>query len=397
MKRRGFLHAALAAAIGAPLLAPADALAAKAKAKAKKKAPPRRRARRQRAEPAGEPGKATVQVPAPASRSPVDLAEELTPRGPWREYVLQASVRLPAQNSDVQLWLPAPWIGAPAYQQVLETTWEGGPGRTRLARAGTSQHLVAEWPAGKEILLDVRWLLQTRDRRFDLTRSNQPVEAPAVLRDALQLPTAAEGEPDPRLVAGEVIGRLRDPIAQAHRLYEWLVDHASYVPDAPPVSPQGIVELLSRHDVAGNDETINAAFVVLARAGGIPARLASGLRVDQSAISQSLGRAPEADPVRHVRAEFYVHNYGWIPVDPADVCRAALLDRESLDNRRAQVLRKLLFGFWEMNWICLGMPPAAIQGDPRDPAAVHPRLLRADGKPLPDQSVRITAHSVGAT
>lgn len=392
MKRRGFLHAALAAAVAAPLFSPADAEAARTK----KKAPPRRRAARKPVEPAGEPGKATVQVPGPAARSPVDLAEEVAPRSPWREYVLQASLRLPAQSSDVQLWLPSPWIGAPAWQQVLETAWEGAPTRTRIARIGTSEHLVAEWPAGKEATLDVRWLLQTRDRRFDLTRGNQPADAPAALRDALQLAAAAEGEPDPRKIAGEIIGRLRDPVAQAHRLYEWLVDHARYVPGNGEATSQRVIEQLARQEVAGNDETINAAFVVLARAGGIPARLAWGLRVDQSAITQSLGKTPAGDPVRHVRAEFYAHSYGWIPVDPADVCRAALLDRDALDGRRAQVLRKLLFGFWEMNWICLGMPPLAVQGDPTDRAA-QPKLLRADGQPLPLHALKITAGAVATS
>lgn len=393
MKRRGFLHAAVAAAIGAPLLAPSETLAAPRK----KRSPPPKRRPRKRVEPAGEPGRASVQVPGPAARSPVDLAEEVAPRSPWRDYVLQASVRLPAQDSGVQLWLPAPWAGAPAYQLVSETAWEGAPDRTRIARSGSSEQLVAEWTAGKEVSLDVRWLLRTRDRRFDLTRGNQPIEAPSALRAALLMPPDVEGDPSLPTIAGEIIGRLRDPIAQTHRLYDWLVDHARYVPQTVASSPREMLMQLSQREIVGNDVTINGAFVLLARAAGIPARLAPGLRVDQSAIAQSLGKAPEGEPLHHVRAEFYAHNYGWIPVDPADVCRAVLLDRDTLDARRSQVLRKLLFGFWEMNWISLGMPTVSLPGEQTDQPTLRPRLARADGKPLPEHAVKVSAHLVAAT
>jgi transglutaminase-like putative cysteine protease len=56
----------------------------------------------------------------------------------------------------------------------------------------------------------------------------------------------------------------------------------------------------------------------------------------------------------HCRAEFYTPGYHWIPVDPAGVCRAAALDQgvaNSANTRNS--LKRLTFGFWEMNWLAL--------------------------------------------
>lgn len=393
MKRRGFLHATLAAAIAAPLAAPGTANAAKSN---RKKG--RRRPRREAEDFTPEHARATVQVPTPPSRTPVELAEELAPRTPWRAYELSTSASLPALASGVALWLPAPWVGAPVFQEVRETAWEGNPTRVRIVREGTIEHLVAEWAPGQDVAFSVRWQMRSRDRHFDLTRSNQPVESPATLRAALRLPAMRDGVPDlPALVEG-ILGRLHDPVARAHQLYQWTIEHARFVSGTRPLTTDGFFAQLANGALAGNDEDINTLFVLLARGGGIPARLACGWRVDQSAISSSLGQTADGPPSRHCRAEFYAHGYGWIPVDPADVCRASALDGASLDTRQEQVLRHLLFGFWEMNWICLGMTdPVHVDASGNTPLALTPRFVRNDGLPVPANTIRLHARPLASS
>ena len=51
------------------------------------------------------------------------------------------------------------------------------------------------------------------------------------------------------------------------------------------------------------------------------------------------------------RAEFYTPGYGWIPVNPADVRKAIYDEHLSSSDPKLVVLSKLLFGFWEMNWV----------------------------------------------
>jgi len=73
----------------------------------------------------------------------------------------------------------------------------------------------------------------------------------------------------------------------------------------------------------GRSADINGLFVAICRAIGIPARCVYGLRTGSSRLFRSLGlSSDDATRGQHVRAEFYVPGYGWIPVDPSDVRRA---------------------------------------------------------------------------
>ena len=93
-------------------------------------------------------------------------------------------------------------------------------------------------------------------------------------------------------------------------------------------------------------------------------------RLNDHAGTGSLGILGELNEAQHCRAEFYIPGYGWIGVDPADVRKA--IREENLDNHdpKLTVLKKLLFGFWEMNWVSLN-------------AAQDVRLRGLDGDPLP--------------
>ena len=59
-----------------------------------------------------------------------------------------------------------------------------------------------------------------------------------------------------------------------------------------------------------------------------------------------------------------------MPVDPSDVRRAIQSENLSHADPKLNVLKKLLFGFWEMNWVGFN-------------AAQDVVLQGGDGKPLP--------------
>jgi transglutaminase-like putative cysteine protease len=57
---------------------------------------------------------------------------------------------------------------------------------------------------------------------------------------------------------------------------------------------------------------------------------------------------------QHCRAEVYLTEYGWVPVDPADVRKVVLEEPPGnlpLEDKRVQKARACLFGSWEMNWM----------------------------------------------
>ena len=105
----------------------------------------------------------------------------------------------------------------------------------------------------------------------------------------------------------------------------------------------------------------------------MPARDLYGLRVAPSEQFPSLGRSGgDVTTAQHCRAEVWVTNIGWIPVDPADVRKLILEEKPgaSLDDPYVQKVRGSLFGSWEMNWIAYN--------DAHDVA-----LPGSTGKPLP--------------
>ncbi len=109
--------------------------------------------------------------------------------------------------------------------------------------------------------------------------------------------------------------------------------------------------MLESKDLGGKCADLNALYVGLARAAGLPARNVYGIRVSKSELGyKSLGVASEnITKAQYCRAEVYIATYGWLPVDPADVRKVVL---EEPENRTLHgKARTRLFGSWEMNWI----------------------------------------------
>ena len=145
-------------------------------------------------------------------------------------------------------------------------------------------------------------------------------------------------------------------IARARAIYEWIVENTYRKPETRGCGTGDIRFMLESKDFGGKCADLNALFVGLARAAGIPARDVYGLRVAASKTStRSLGLASDdATKAQHCRAEVYLTGYGWVPVDPADVRKVMLEEPPGhlkIDDEKVRSARTRLFGSWEMNWI----------------------------------------------
>ena len=124
-------------------------------------------------------------------------------------------------------------------------------------------------------------------------------------------------------------------------------------------------------NLSGKCADLNGLFTALSRASGVPARDVYGVRVDDSVHGfKSLGKSGDISKAQHCRAEFYSPGYGWVPVNPSDVRKAIQSEGLSNHDPKLTVLKKLLFGFWEMNWVSFN-------------AAQDVELQGSAGKPLP--------------
>jgi transglutaminase-like putative cysteine protease len=116
-------------------------------------------------------------------------------------------------------------------------------------------------------------------------------------------------------------------------------------------------------------------YVGLARAAGLPARDVYGIRVARSELGyKSLGTSSAViTKAQHCRAEVYLADHGWTPVDPADVRKVMLEEPPgnlAITDNKVTAARTRLFGSWEMNWMAYN-------------TAHDVTLPGAAGKPLP--------------
>jgi transglutaminase-like putative cysteine protease len=145
-------------------------------------------------------------------------------------------------------------------------------------------------------------------------------------------------------------------IQKAQAIYEWVVENTFRDPKVRGCGRGDIRLMLESGDMGGKCADLNALYVGLARSVGLPARHVYGLRIAKSEEGyKSLGLPTDiATKGQHCRAEVYLREHGWVPVDPADVRKVALEEapgNRPLSDEIVSRARRQLFGSWEMNWM----------------------------------------------
>ena len=145
-------------------------------------------------------------------------------------------------------------------------------------------------------------------------------------------------------------------VEKARAIYDWVVANTFRNPKIRGCGRGDIRFMLESGDMGGKCADLNALYVGLARSIGLPARHVYGLRIAKSEQGyKSLGIASDkATKGQHCRAEVYLRDHGWVPVDPADVRKVALEEppgNRPLSDEIVSRARDQLFGSWEMNWM----------------------------------------------
>ncbi len=114
--------------------------------------------------------------------------------------------------------------------------------------------------------------------------------------------------------------------------------------------------MLKSGNLGGKCADLNALYVGLARAAGLPSRDIYGVRVAPSKFGyKSLGAGSEIiTTAQHCRSEVLLAGFGWVPVDPADVRKVVLEEPPThlaMNAPAVVAARKALFGAWEGNWL----------------------------------------------
>jgi len=156
--------------------------------------------------------------------------------------------------------------------------------------------------------------------------------------------------------ADKIAGAARNDIEKARAIYEWVVDNSYRRASTRGCGIGDIAAMLKSGDLGGKCADLNALFVGLARASGIPARDVYGIRIAPSRFGyKSLGANSDViTKAQHCRAEVFLEGYGWTPMDPADVRKVVLEEPPgnlAINDAKVSAARKALFGSWETNWL----------------------------------------------
>ena len=302
---------------------------------------------------------ATPNVPQPEARtaSPSELRNvvKLPQEQPanWHIFELHSNISL-KQGSGARLWLPLAQYKDTAWQRTIGHTWQGNFGRAGIYREPLAgmEIFMAEWPESVDTpQLQFISQIATQDRQFDVTRRGVIAEQAEILRYNLRATRLVPTDGIVHRTATRAIGRIKDPLAMGKAIYDWVIENTQFDPNAQGLGEANVGTLLADSNPTGRSADIALLFVALCRSVGIPARPAYGLRVAKSRLFDSLGALGELDQAQYCRAEFYIPGYSWIGVDPAGVRKAIQEERLSNSDPKVTSLKKLLFGFWEMNWI----------------------------------------------
>jgi len=313
-----------------------------------------------------------------------------TPANGWRVFEVTTRLELPAANGAPKAWIPLPSVEDAAWIKPMGNLWQGNAADVRELRDSVQgvRMLAAQWDAGEPApVLEVVSRFAARDRAIDLTQPGKVAPLDKATRALYTRPT--DLLPTDGIVkksALEITHGAKTDLDKARAIYEWIVENTQRNPKTRGCGLGDIRFMLETGDLTGKCADLNALFVGLARAAGLPARDVYGIRVADSKFGyKSLGKSGDISKAQHCRAEVWLANFGWVPVDPADVRKVVLEEKPGLTLADDVVVaaRKKLFGAWETNWLAYNFAhDLTLPGStgPEIPYLMYPQGENATGR-----------------
>lgn len=277
----------------------------------------------------------------------------------WRFFQVDTEIEVLHPTGFTQIWAPRPLLKSTQYQRIGMVYWRCHTGSSQCVedRASSLGIVHARFSAGARPYLKLTAQVACHDWSVDLSsdrvrhetnnhelqyflRGEMPRDnAPVVLDTAVDITRSSHTDEE-----------------KARAIYDWIIDRTWRDPQVRGCGRGDARFMLESGDLGGKCADLNGLFVALARAAGLPARTVYGVRIAPSRDGfPSLGvESGDVTTAQHCRAEVFLHNYGWVPVDPADVRKVMLEaapDGLGATSLKVQAARSRMFGSWEMNWL----------------------------------------------
>lgn len=255
----------------------------------------------------------------------MDAAKHAQPWQPYAEptsYAFTQTLDVPRaelpDSGRLNIWLPTPLEGGPQtdvrISNVTDVPWLNLPptinGDISLLYLGVP---LTRLSGDLQFSFDVSFKHASQYFKVDPTRVGSYDRSSALFRTYTKSRGNTTITRSIRRTAKRVVGRETNPYLAARRLYRFVLRNVKYsfMPHFA-LWPRGIPEsvYVHRHRY-GDCGAQSMYFASLCRSVGIPCRTTGGFQLFTG------------KPAGHFWAEFYLPNYGWVPVDPT---AATLID-----------------------------------------------------------------------
>jgi transglutaminase-like putative cysteine protease len=298
-----------------------------------------------------------------ASQAPLARAQDAPRRfepvpGGWRSFEVVTTVQLADPAGPSTIWLPVPSLDT-SWQRTQDINWTSN-GDVRIGTDGDTgaKVLVARFDATvaqPRVALTTR--VETRNRGVDWKERNTDPADTADLRRWLQPSELITTDGIVRKVAHQIVEGAATDREKVQRIYDWVIVSTYREPKVRGCGVGDIRTMLETGNLGGKCADINALFVGLCRAAGVPARDIYGVRLAPSAFGyRELGGNPASlKGAQHCRAEVHLKGHGWVAMDPADVTKVMRQETpewiKDAGHPLVAPVRRALFGGWEGNWM----------------------------------------------
>ncbi len=279
--------------------------------------------------------------------------------GDKRRFEVTTHVTLSHGGKAAQVWLPVPGFESDFQTAGISHFTTTGQGRLTQDMQGNRMLHVVFAAHAAAATIELTSAVTTESRATDWTR--KPT-APAVvdadllheyIRPTRWIPT----DGIVRKTALQATQGARTDVQKARQIYDWTISHTYREPKVRGCGEGDIKSMLETGNLGGKCADINALFVGLCRAAGIPARDLYGIRLAPSRFGykELSGNSASLKGAQHCRAEVFLKGYGWVAMDPADVVKVMRLETsewiKDTINPVVAPVNKALFGGWEGNWM----------------------------------------------
>jgi len=243
------------------------------------------------------------------------------------------TIRTNETAKTVRLWLPYPVSNK--NQNIENVTIIGNYNYSGIYREPENDNMIlyAEW--------DNPLLFPNLNISFDVCRSeiflkNFPEEEGPLPIDVEEYLLPTNLSPitgQVKDIADDVTKDKKTILSKATAIYDYLVEHAERDENLNFCGDGDVCKLLQ--NLRGKCVDFSSVFIGLSRSVGIPAREILGTRISKNGDITS---------AYHCYAEFYLPNYGWVPVDPSDVTKLMSEENITLNDTKVIETRDYFFG-----------------------------------------------------